>query len=88
MCVYRYNTYYMATRLMNIFFLYQHCTYTQQRLLCDLKIDNRIWSNENCGLFFFIIFRCGRQFLDLDLEADRKQNILCLEIYLHNVELL
>lgn len=34
----------------------------------------------------FFIFRYGGLFLDLDLEADIKQNILCLKIYLHNVE--
>lgn len=88
MCVYKYSVYYMVTWLMSKFFLYLHCTYIQQRLLNDLKIYNRIWrSNENCGLGFSLL-RYGRQFLDLDLEADRKQNILCLEIYLHNVELL
>lgn len=41
---------------------------------------------KNVGWFFFI-FRYGGLFLDLDLEADIKQNILCLKIYLHNVEL-
>lgn len=76
MCVYKYSVYYMVTRLISKFFLYLHCTYNQQRLLNDLKIDNRIWrSNENCGFVFFIS-RYGRQFLDLDLEADIKQNIL------------
>lgn len=37
---------------------------------------------------WFFLFRYGKQFLDLDLEAGIKQNILCLKIYLHNVELL
>lgn len=42
MCVYKYSVYYMVTRLISKFFLYLHCTYNQQRLLNDLKIDNRI----------------------------------------------